>query len=243
MRRPPGATRVSTCGIRRSIICAALSRPVGMGASAGTARCRCAARRRSIAVASSRRPGSGSVAASRNGCSCGHRSASIWCFCSFPSIKDPRHDPGVDNKHTGEVITFVPWDAFSRWKGTKWKKRGSDYEAFKQALTEQLLDQYEEHYPDLIGMVDHAELSTPLSTTHFARSARGSIYGLEPTPGRLQDAALGPRTSVKGLYLGGVDVSTPGVTGGLIGGVLAATAAEPVRVARFLQPIMKRPAT
>ena len=34
-----------------------------------------------------------------------------------------------------------------------------------------------------------------------------------------------------------------GVTGGLIGGGLAAMAAEPLRVARFLQPIMKRPAT
>lgn len=164
-------------------------------------------------------------------------------FCSFPSMKDPQHDPGEGNKHTGEIVTFVPWDAFSRWTDTKWKKRGADYDAFKQVLTDQLLDQYGEHYPGLMGMVDHAELSTPLSTTHFARSPRGSIYGLEPTPGRFQDKSLGPRTEVKGLYLGGVDASTPGVTGGLIGGVLAAMAAEPVRVARFLQPIMKRPAT
>ncbi|MCP4968008.1 MAG: NAD(P)/FAD-dependent oxidoreductase [bacterium] len=162
-------------------------------------------------------------------------------FCSFPSIKDPAHDPGVDSKHTGEIVTFVPWEVFGRWEGSKWKKRGADYDAFKRTLAERMLDQYGEHYPGLIGMVDHAELSTPLSTNHFARSPRGSIYGLEPTPGRFQDTSLGPRTSVKGLYLGGVDVSTPGVTGGLIGGVLAAMAAEPVRVARFLQPIMKRP--
>jgi all-trans-retinol 13,14-reductase len=161
-------------------------------------------------------------------------------FCSFPSIKDPEHDPGEDNKHTGEVVTFVSWEAFSRWADSKWKKRGVDYDTFKRTLTQRMLDQYGEHYPGLIGMVDHAELSTPLSTNHFARSPRGSIYGLETTPRRFQDASLGPRTSIRGLYLGGVDASTPGVTGGLIGGVLAAMAAEPVRAARFLQPIMKR---
>ena len=164
-------------------------------------------------------------------------------FCSFPSIKDPHHDPGDDVRHTGEVITFVPWEAFDRWAGTTWHKRGEGYEAFKQTLTERMLDQYGEHYPGLIPMVDHAELSTPLSTHHFARSPRGSIYGLETTPGRFQDGSLGPRTAIKGLYLGGVDASTPGVTGGLIGGVLAALAAEPIRGARVLQPIMKRSVT
>jgi all-trans-retinol 13,14-reductase len=161
-------------------------------------------------------------------------------FCSFPSIKDPRHDPGEHCRHTGEIITFVPWEAFGRWAGTRWQKRGTDYEAFKQTLTNAMLAQYGEHYPRLIGMIDHAELSTPLSTNHFARSPRGSIYGLETTPQRFQDRSLGPKTSIKGLYLGGVDASTPGVAGGLIGGVLAAMAAEPVRGARFLQPIMKR---
>jgi all-trans-retinol 13,14-reductase len=161
-------------------------------------------------------------------------------FCSFPSLKDPKHYAGSDRRHTGEIITFVPWDAFARWKDTRWKRRGDDYDSFKQALTDRLLEQYAEHYPDLFGMIDHAELSTPVSTAHFVRSPRGTIYGLEPTPARFQDAGLGPRTSVKGLYLGGVDASTPGVTGGLVGGVLAALAAEPVRGIRFLQPIMRR---
>jgi all-trans-retinol 13,14-reductase len=162
-------------------------------------------------------------------------------FCSFPSMKDPHHDPGDSNRHTGEIITFVPWEAFDRWAGTRWQKRGADYEAFKQTLTERMLGQYGEHYPGLISMIDHAELSTPLSTHHFARSPRGSIYGLETTPGRFRDGSLGPRTAIKGLYLGGVDASTPGVAGGLLGGVLAALAAEPVRGVRFLQPLMKRP--
>ena len=112
---------------------------------------------------------------------------------------------------------------------------------FKDQLTEVMLRQYQEHYPELAPMIDHAEMSTPLSTNHFAASARGSIYGLGTTPARFGDMSLLPRTPVKGLYLGGVDVSTPGIAGGLSGGVMAAVAAEPLKGARFLQPLMKRP--
>ena len=42
--------------------------------------------------------------------------------------------------------------------------------------------------------VDHVELSTPLSTDHFVRPARGSIYGLEPTPERFANRWLRPRS-------------------------------------------------
>ncbi len=162
-------------------------------------------------------------------------------FCSFPSLKDPTHDPGPEQRHTGEVITFVPWDSFSQWSDTKWKRRGPSYDAFKEALTTTLLEQYLEHYPGLAPLVDHVEMSTPLSTNHFAASARGSIYGLGTAPARFEDQSLLPRSGIKGLYLGGADVSAPGIAGALGGGVLAAAAAEPIRGARFLQPIMKRP--
>ncbi len=162
-------------------------------------------------------------------------------FCSFPSLKDPTHQPGPDLHHTGEAITFVPWEAFARWTETRWKRRGDDYDAFKADLTEKLLAQYLEHYPGLRPLVDHVEMSTPLSTNHFARSARGSIYGLATAPGRFRDESLVPRTAIKGLYLGGADASAPGVVGALGGGVLAAMAAEPLRGARFIQPIMRRP--
>ena len=162
-------------------------------------------------------------------------------FCSFPSLKDPKHDPGPDQHNTGEVITFVPWDSFSQWSDTRWKRRGASYDAFKDELTRTLLDQYLTHYPELAALVDHAEMSTPLSTSHFAASARGSIYGLATTPDRFADQSLLPRTAIKGLYLGGADASTPGIAGALSGGLLAAVAAEPIKGARFLQPIMKRP--
>ena len=160
-------------------------------------------------------------------------------FNSFPSIKDPTHDPGPTLRHTGEAITFVRWEAFEQWQDTHWQKRGDGYEAFKQVLTQRMLDQYAEHYPDLAPMIRHAELSTPLSTNHFARSDRGSIYGLTTEPDRFIGDTLIARSPVKNLYLAGVDVLTPGVAGALGGGVLAAVAAEPLRTARALRPLIR----
>lgn len=156
-------------------------------------------------------------------------------YCSFPSLKDPSHDPGERQRHTGEVVTFVPWESFEPWRPTRWKKRGEDYESFKQRLTKALLGQFLEHMPDLEPMVRHAELSTPVSTDHFCRPLRGSIYGLEPTPERFTNRWLRPRSPVAGLFFSGSEVATVGVIGAMMGGVLAAMAAEPIGTLRRLQ--------
>jgi all-trans-retinol 13,14-reductase len=159
-------------------------------------------------------------------------------FCSFPSTKDPTHESGEQMRHTGEAITFVPWEAFSDWEGTRWSRRGGTYDSFKQRITDAILEQYLDRYPDLAPYVDHAELSTPLSTNHFTGAFRGSIYGLGTEPDRFTDETLLPRTAVKGLYLAGSDAGTPGITGALIGGALAAVAAEPIRAGRYVQRVM-----
>jgi len=161
-------------------------------------------------------------------------------FCSFPSIKDPAHVPGPEQRHTGEAITFVPWEPFSTWKDARWKRRGAEYEDFKGRLTDALLAQYRDLYPGLAPHVEHAEMSTPVTTHHFTSAPAGSIYGLATEPERFEDETLLPQTSISGLYLSGADVSTPGVTGALMGGVLAAVAAAPMAGARYIRGLMGR---
>ncbi|MEZ4382073.1 MAG: NAD(P)/FAD-dependent oxidoreductase [Nannocystaceae bacterium] len=148
-------------------------------------------------------------------------------YCSFPSLKDPLYDPGPEQRHTGEVVTFVPWERFAAWQGSRWRRRGGDYDDFKERLSAGLLEQFLRRMPGLRDHVDYVELSTPLSTDHFVRPARGSIYGLEPTPERFANPYLRPRTPISGLFMAGSDVATVGVIGAMMGGVLAAAAAEP----------------
>ncbi|MBK9371062.1 MAG: NAD(P)/FAD-dependent oxidoreductase [Deltaproteobacteria bacterium] len=155
-------------------------------------------------------------------------------FTSYPSLKDPHHDPGPRQRHTGEIITFVPWDAFAKWQGTPWRKRGADYEAFKQRLTDAMLDELFQRHPGLKPLLVHAELGTPVSTDTFARPYHGAIYGLAGTPDRFKNDWLRPQSPIPGLYLSGSDVFIGGVVGAMMGGVLGAAAVKPIAVMRDL---------
>ncbi len=156
-------------------------------------------------------------------------------YCSFPSLKDPEHDPGEEQRHTGEVVTFVPWESFAPWRDKRWKKRGDDYDAFKARLQEHLLEQFLSKVPELRDMVDYVELSTPVSTDNFCRPVAGSIYGLEPTPERFRNPWLRPRSPIKNLFFSGSEVATVGVIGAMMGGVLAAVSAEPLATTSYLR--------
>lgn len=146
-------------------------------------------------------------------------------FLSFPSAKDPdfaRRHPG---KSTVEVIALVPYEWFARWEASRWQHRGEEYEALKEKLARRLMEVLERQVPAVRGRVEHAELSTPLTTRHFANYAHGEIYGVSARPERYKLRGLEARTPVKGLYLTGQDVVTLGVAGALFGGVISATVA------------------
>ncbi|MCO4761563.1 MAG: NAD(P)/FAD-dependent oxidoreductase [Myxococcales bacterium] len=160
-------------------------------------------------------------------------------YCSFPSLKDPHHDPGEEVRHTGEVVTFVPWETFAPWLGSTWRKRGEDYEDLKEKMQAVLLEQFLSRMPGLRDMVDYVELSTPLSTDEFCRPMRGSIYGIEPTPERFAVDALRPASPIKNLYFSGSEVTSVGVIGAMMGGVLAAVAAEPLSTMKYLRGLRR----
>lgn len=145
-------------------------------------------------------------------------------YLSFPSAKDPSFEARYPGKSTVEVVTLAPHSRFAAWSDTRWKKRGDHYEEKKAALTERLLEALYAEHPQLEAHLDHAELSTPLTTQHFAGFADGEIYGLEHTPARFEQTWLKPKTPIAGLYLTGSDVCTAGVGGALMGGVLTASA-------------------
>ncbi|HEY1649158.1 MAG TPA: NAD(P)/FAD-dependent oxidoreductase [Terracidiphilus sp.] len=148
-----------------------------------------------------------------------------FVYLSFPSAKDPdfaRRHPG---KSTIEAIVMVPYEAFAPWDDTRWKRRGEEYEALKQRMAARLGEELVRQVPAAAGHIEHAELSTPLSTRHFMNYAQGEIYGLASTPARYALRSLGARTPVAGLYLAGQDAASLGVAGALFGGVVAASAA------------------
>ena len=145
-------------------------------------------------------------------------------YISFPSAKDPE----FQNRHPGhatiEVVVPAPAKMFDKWRNTKWQKRGDDYDALKAEIKHQLLEKLYEHVPQVKGHVAHAELSTPLSTTHFAAHPQGELYGLSHTRTRFEAQWLRPHTPIKGLFLTGADVTTAGIGGALAAGIITASA-------------------
>jgi all-trans-retinol 13,14-reductase len=146
-------------------------------------------------------------------------------YISFPSAKDPEFNLRHPGKSTIEAITMLPYDSFARWQNSRWKKRGAHYDGLKEQFTSRLLAELERHVPQTAGRVDHAELSTPVTTRHFMNYEKGEIYGIAATPSRYRLRALGARTPMRNLYLTGQDVASLGVVGALYGGVISASVA------------------
>jgi len=148
-------------------------------------------------------------------------------YFSFPSLKDPAHQPGPKQRHTGEAITFLPWDVFKKWENTRRGNRDPEYLAFKKTLEERFLAQLRKRLPKVMELMVYHELSTPLSTAFFTRAPQGALYGLEATPRRFTSPHLRTRTPIKNLYMAGSDIASMGVSGALVGGLMAAGTIEP----------------
>ena len=141
-------------------------------------------------------------------------------YISFPSAKDPDYENRHPGTSTIEIVAPAPYAWFEKWRDETWGKRGDDYEAFKQALGDRLMEYVYEKLPQLRGKVDYFEVSTPLSTNWFGGYQRGELYGLEHTSQRLSQGWLRPKTRIPGLWLTGQDVLTCGVTGAMMAGML-----------------------
>jgi phytoene dehydrogenase-like protein len=158
-------------------------------------------------------------------------------YVSFPSAKDPDFERRHPGHATLEVITPAPYDWFVHWENTRWKRRGEDYNEFKQKLADRLRHELEEVVPTVRGRIEIAELSTPLTTRHFVNYPHGEIYGMSAGPERFRVRCLTARTAIHNLYLTGQDACMLSVVGATIGGILTASAV----LGRNLMPVVTRP--
>ena len=144
-------------------------------------------------------------------------------YVSFPAAKDPDFERRHPGRSTVDVITAAPYAWFEQWEGSRWKRRSAEYDAFKDRLAERMMEALFEQMPQLRGKVAFFEISTPLTTAHFAGYRRGELYGIDHTPQRFDQDFLQPATPIPGLYLTGQDIVSCGVAGAMFGGVLTAT--------------------
>jgi len=148
-------------------------------------------------------------------------------FVSFPTLKDPMHDPGPSNRHTAEVLVWADWSSVARYAAEGTEALASEWADFKKGIESRLMECFAAKFPGLAPLVVFQELGTPLATASFTGHEKGAFYGLETTPRRILSDALSARTPVPGLFLTGQDVVSPGIAGALAGGLAGAAAIDP----------------
>lgn len=148
-------------------------------------------------------------------------------FVSFPSLKDPAHDPGPSNHHTGEFMVLADWSTVAEFADGGAAERAAEWVALKKNIETRMMAFFEAKFPALAPLIVYHELGTPLATAAFTAHERGGFYGVEPTPRRMLSNSLNARTPVPGLFLTGQDTLTPGIAGAFMAGVLTAAAIDP----------------
>jgi len=145
-------------------------------------------------------------------------------FMTHPSLRDPSWPARYPGRSTMDVCGLTDWSVFSRFAGTEWMRRGAEYDDMKARLTEHLLERAYASFPQIRGRVAHSELSTPLSYNHFLGRSHGNFMGYEQTPKRFAQRWMRAHGPIHGLYFSGQDVSAAGVSGAMVGGLVAASA-------------------
>jgi all-trans-retinol 13,14-reductase len=106
----------------------------------------------------------------------------------------------------------------SRWRDSRPGRRPAEYREFKKEAAQRMRNQIAELAPEIAGSIATFEVSTPLTIHDRCGSPSGGLYGVKQKVGQYNPL---PGTRMKGLYLAGQALVTPGVLGGVLSGVVA----------------------
>lgn len=81
-------------------------------------------------------------------------------FVSFPSLKDPDHEPGPSEKHTGDIMVLADWSAVAEFADGGAADRPEDWTALKQRVEAQMLAFFTNKFPALAPLITYQELGT-----------------------------------------------------------------------------------
>ncbi|MBZ0271207.1 NAD(P)/FAD-dependent oxidoreductase [bacterium] len=133
-------------------------------------------------------------------------------FLSAPSLKDPEtHVRDGVTQHTVELVTFAPFEPFSKWAGEKSMRRGKEYDDLKNRIADRFIAAAERYIPKLGKHIKLMEVGTPVTNITYAGAPFGAIYGPEMTPEQMGPWRFSPKSPIPGLYLCGSSVMSAGI--------------------------------
>lgn len=127
------------------------------------------------------------------------------------------------------LLAYMRFDEVKQWANTfntvsKEEDRGADYEAFKKAKAEKLLDCVEEKFPGLRKAIKSYYTATPLSYRDYIGTDDGSMYGIAKDYSNPLKTFISPRTKIPNLYLTGQNLNLHGILGATMSGLVTCVA-------------------
>ncbi|ALO50002.1 phytoene desaturase family protein [Hoylesella enoeca] len=120
----------------------------------------------------------------------------------------------------GELLSYMRFDEVERWKGTQVGHRGADYEAFKQAKAERLIDEADRQCPGLRAAIAAYWTSTPLTYLDYTGTEAGSMYGVAKDINKGAACHVQHKTKIPNLLLTGQNINSHGMLGVLVGTIV-----------------------
>ena len=130
-------------------------------------------------------------------------------------------DAPVEYAQSGVVLSYMHARDCARWNDTLYGRRGADYEAWKRAQAERLLDVMERDFLGIRSQIESYYTASPLTYRDYNSTPDGSMYGV------VKDVDAGPayrisyRTRVPNLLLVGQNINSHGILGVLVGTMIA----------------------
>ena len=138
-------------------------------------------------------------------------------FISCTTIKDPTSFDG--RYHTLEVVTFVNHESFAQFSDNR---HSQEYLAYKERLTEKLINSLEKVVPGVRNNIVQKELGTPMTNIFYINSTDGNVYGTEKSFWQIGAFSFKSKSEIENLYLCGASILSNGVAGATYSGVQTA---------------------
>lgn len=111
------------------------------------------------------------------------------------------------------VISEMDFEWVKPWEATRTGRRGEAYKAWKQQMTEQVLDYMEHLYPGIRSQIDEVMASSPLTIRDYYGNKEGSNYGFLRDSNNIMLSQMSVFTKVRNLFLTGQNVNIHGLCG------------------------------
>jgi all-trans-retinol 13,14-reductase len=150
-----------------------------------------------------------------------YNTSNVWDCASYKQDDWPRHyifmhqvpQKNPNFAESGILISYMRFSEVERWSKTSVGKRGADYDLFKEAKKEVLLQQLEIDFPGIRSNIKEVYTSSPLTLRDYTGTKDGSMYGILKDKNCLEQTFISHRTKIPNLLFTGQNINSHGILG------------------------------